>query len=321
MNLTKETSVNDMKHFPDRFNVNLDEIETTTDDNLSVLTDISAQFITIDNSIETLSDNISALSTIVSGISGVEGFAEVTSSAGSVSIDINDGQKFKITLTEDTTIENPSNINDGEKLTIRIKQDETGNHSLTFGSKYKITGYSGLNIKSASKRYLFKGLYDSSDDMVDGKIVQAVIVECAEPPLDTSNLPAYIQAAWSTDAVVTQGIGSTTVNATGVTNVVASETGNPGLYQYNHNVSSGSIAPGTYYVGLSVLHANVAAVLFGGGAVEGVYIGDSYFAGQLYSIYRIIRGGPTTGEALEMLVYAETYDMIMFDNNPSGCLV
>lgn len=58
--------------------------------------------------------------------------------AGAVDTDITSGQIFNITLTENITLNNPSNSVDGVTIRWRIQQDGTGGRTVTLGDKFVI---------------------------------------------------------------------------------------------------------------------------------------------------------------------------------------
>lgn len=60
--------------------------------------------------------------------------------ATSISIDFDTAQNFAVTLADNRTLENPSNIDPGQTGSIFIAQDGTGGRTLSFGSYWKFAG-------------------------------------------------------------------------------------------------------------------------------------------------------------------------------------
>lgn len=57
--------------------------------------------------------------------------------SATVSWDLDTHQAAKITLNQNITLSNPSNMNAGATYTLLAVQDATGNRTITFGSDYK----------------------------------------------------------------------------------------------------------------------------------------------------------------------------------------
>ena len=60
--------------------------------------------------------------------------------AASIAIDFNAGQNFAVQLTDNRTLENPTNCVPGQTGSIFVIQDGTGSRTLSFGSNYKFPG-------------------------------------------------------------------------------------------------------------------------------------------------------------------------------------
>ena len=60
--------------------------------------------------------------------------------AASITIDFNAGQNFAVQLTDNRTLENPTNCVPGQTGSIFIIQDGTGSRTLSFGANYKFPG-------------------------------------------------------------------------------------------------------------------------------------------------------------------------------------
>ena len=55
----------------------------------------------------------------------------------SIAINFNDGQNFAVQLTDNRTLENPTNCVPGQTGSIFVIQDGTGSRTLSFGANYK----------------------------------------------------------------------------------------------------------------------------------------------------------------------------------------
>jgi hypothetical protein len=64
----------------------------------------------------------------------------LTSSAGSIAVDMSLGNNFTHTFTENTTLADPSNLTAGQSGTIVFTQHASSPKTLAFGSKWKIAG-------------------------------------------------------------------------------------------------------------------------------------------------------------------------------------
>ena len=60
--------------------------------------------------------------------------------AASIAIDFNAGQNFAVQLTDNRTLENPTNCVPGQTGSIFVIQDGTGSRTLSFGANYKFPG-------------------------------------------------------------------------------------------------------------------------------------------------------------------------------------
>ena len=58
----------------------------------------------------------------------------------SIAINFNDGQNFAVQLTDNRTLENPTNCVPGQTGSIFVIQDGTGSRTLSFGTNYKFPG-------------------------------------------------------------------------------------------------------------------------------------------------------------------------------------
>ena len=73
------------------------------------------------------------------------------SAATSLALNLSTGNDFAVTLTGDSTLENPSNAKIGQCGTIRLIQDGSGNHTFSFGDAYNFAGgTTPTNTKTAA---------------------------------------------------------------------------------------------------------------------------------------------------------------------------
>lgn len=70
-----------------------------------------------------------------------DAMAEVTLTDGAnISLDLDSGFDFTVTLGGNRTLDNPSNVTVGQRGRIRVVQDGTGSRTLSFGSNYEFAG-------------------------------------------------------------------------------------------------------------------------------------------------------------------------------------
>ena len=112
----------------------------------NVITSGTATF----TSVATFSAAVSASSSVT--FSGAVGTPIVSlSAATSLALDLSTGNDFAVTLTGDSTLENPSNAKIGQCGSIRLIQDGTGNHTFSFGDAYNFAGGTApTNTKTAA---------------------------------------------------------------------------------------------------------------------------------------------------------------------------
>ena len=73
----------------------------------------------------------------------------VSSSSGTLTLDLATGNNFSTTLSENTTLANPSNLSAGQSGVLFITQDSTA-RTLSFGSNWDFEGGAPPNISTAS---------------------------------------------------------------------------------------------------------------------------------------------------------------------------
>lgn len=70
-----------------------------------------------------------------------DAMAEVTLTDGAnISLDLDSGFDFTVTLGGNRTLDNPTNVTVGQRGRIRVVQDGTGSRTLSFGSNYEFAG-------------------------------------------------------------------------------------------------------------------------------------------------------------------------------------
>lgn len=89
--------------------------------------------------------------------------------AATITVDASLASTFKITLTGNRTLGNPSNAVDGQKLSFLIRQDGVGNRTLTLDTKYRFgTVVPSLTLSTAAGAVDWLGvIYDSTADKFD----------------------------------------------------------------------------------------------------------------------------------------------------------
>lgn len=160
------------KTWPDRYNANLDLIEVAISGQDVLIEALSGQELALNASLTLVTADYNVLESVVASISADEVFTSLTSVAGSVDIDMLTATKYKLTLTENTLLNNPTNAVDGQELTVRIKQDGTGGWTLTFGDMFSMDdGYSTLSVTTSGTRYILNSIYDSGDSKFDAELI------------------------------------------------------------------------------------------------------------------------------------------------------
>lgn len=115
-----------------------------------------------------------AASTTVAGLSTSQQFTKgntltpqsLSSSSNHIAWDASAGNNAKHTATENTTLDNPTNLSDGMVLCFRWKQHASSAKTLAFGSKWKFQGSSTVSTTTSSVQ-VFTGRYDSTDDIIE----------------------------------------------------------------------------------------------------------------------------------------------------------
>lgn len=92
---------------------------------------------------------------------GVQGLTD----AATISIDASLQDNFRVNLSGNRTLANPTNLRDGQVINIRIAQDSTGGRTLAYGTKYKFPGGTAPVLSTASSAKDFMSCqYDVADD-------------------------------------------------------------------------------------------------------------------------------------------------------------
>jgi len=92
----------------------------------------------------------------------------VLTDGATIAIDATLGERFRVVLTGDHTLGNPSGAVDGQLLLIELIQDGSGGQAVTLGTKYNDpNGYYTGQSTAAGKRDKLGVQYNSSDDKFD----------------------------------------------------------------------------------------------------------------------------------------------------------
>lgn len=93
---------------------------------------------------------------------------------GNVAVDASLSNSFKLTLTGNATLSNPTGSPvSGQTIRILVKQDGTGGRTLAFGTKYKFPGGTAPTITAAANSIDYLGFeYDADDDIWIGNALQ-----------------------------------------------------------------------------------------------------------------------------------------------------
>ena len=70
--------------------------------------------------------------------------------AANISWDLDASQRASVTLTDNRTLDNPTNLVDGGTYTLIVTQDATGTRTLAYGSAYKWPGGSAPTLSTAA---------------------------------------------------------------------------------------------------------------------------------------------------------------------------
>jgi len=91
----------------------------------------------------------------------------ITPSSGTISTNCAVGRVFKATITENSTIANPTNGVNGRTYAWWIKQDGTGGWTVSLGTKFVVPSSATIPLDwdlTASKMTIFAAQYDSTAD-------------------------------------------------------------------------------------------------------------------------------------------------------------
>lgn len=77
------------------------------------------------------------------------------------------GNLFEVTLGDNRTMGNPTNMTDGQMVTIKVKQDGTGSRTLAWASKWLWPNGSEPTLSTAASAVdIFAGVYNAAADRV-----------------------------------------------------------------------------------------------------------------------------------------------------------
>lgn len=92
-----------------------------------------------------------------------------------ISVDASLSNNFKVALSGNRTLANPTNLTDGMVLNLKVKQDATGGRTLAYGTKYKWGGGTAPVLSTAANAIDFvSAYYDAADDILIGNIIKGV---------------------------------------------------------------------------------------------------------------------------------------------------
>lgn len=83
----------------------------------------------------------------------------LTSSAGSVSMNVSLSNNFRLVLTESVTIQTPTNPTDGMVVNLQIKQGTAGNWTVTFPANFTWPGSTAPTITATANSYDFISMF------------------------------------------------------------------------------------------------------------------------------------------------------------------
>ena len=81
---------------------------------------------------------------------GVRGAITTLTDASTIAIDMDDNNNFKVEITADRTLGNPTNVVEGQTGFIEVHQDSSGGHELSYGSNYRFVGGSTPTVTSTA---------------------------------------------------------------------------------------------------------------------------------------------------------------------------
>jgi hypothetical protein len=92
----------------------------------------------------------------------------ITSTSNSIAVDAGLSNNFTHTITENTTLANPTNLKDGMQLFFRFKQHASAAKTLAFGSKYKFSSTDAHTMSTGlSSVCIMSTYYDLASDTLD----------------------------------------------------------------------------------------------------------------------------------------------------------
>jgi hypothetical protein len=86
--------------------------------------------------------------------------------AATINSDANLGN-FRVILTGNATLANPTNLQDGMMLNYVIVQDGSGNHTMNYGTKFKFVNGAGFTLSTAAGAVdMISAYYDGTLDIL-----------------------------------------------------------------------------------------------------------------------------------------------------------
>jgi hypothetical protein len=81
---------------------------------------------------------------------GVRGAITTLTDAATIAIDMDDNNNFKVVITANRTLGNPTNVVEGQTGFIEVHQDSSGGHELSYGSNYRFVGGTTPTVTSTA---------------------------------------------------------------------------------------------------------------------------------------------------------------------------
>lgn len=124
-------------------------------------------------------DNVSIGAVVVQGHDSVVGGTGITNLRNSnarlglailtytstITPDLMNADNYRVVLTGNTTLANPTNVSSGQTMTLRVKQDGTGSRTMAYGSKFKFPGGTAPVLSTTANALdVLTFQYDGIDD-------------------------------------------------------------------------------------------------------------------------------------------------------------
>lgn len=103
----------------------------------------------IGTNVQAYDSNTAKLQNAQTWLNAQRGQVEALTDTPTIPLDLNRANNFSLTLTDDRTLENPTNLVPGQSGAIEVTQDGTGGRTLSFGTQYETSGNSGIVLSAA----------------------------------------------------------------------------------------------------------------------------------------------------------------------------